>query len=114
MSCASGYPFWEHAQNLFFYWYEMKEFVAPEIIDEKNISVVCSYCCKLIRVSESWKKGHSNPMHDDSAQLSHGICPECLLENFPNEYLTIQRDNRLRIKKTYSAKHCEVTEIAVK
>lgn len=92
----------------------MRNLTTTGMVNDKNISVVCSYCCKLIRVSESWKNGVKNPMQDDSVQLSHGICPECLLEKFPNEYLTIQRDNRLRIKKTYTVKHSEPADLMAK
>ena len=37
----------------------------------------------------------------DSSYVSHGICPDCLLENFPQEYIMIQKERRLRIKNIY-------------
>ncbi len=66
--------------------------------DGTELPKICTYC-------KIWLNGpkigcYSNGK-GNSAGISHGICPDCLLENFPQEYLTIQIENRIRIKHIF-------------
>jgi hypothetical protein len=63
-----------------------------------NIPIVCSYCRRWINKPAASTNDVEKQMAYSSSPKSHGICPACLLHNFPQEYLTIQKDSRLRIK----------------
>ncbi len=48
-----------------------------------NLLPVCSYCKKIRNDSGYWKTMESYISEAAKAQFSHGICPDCLLKNFP-------------------------------
>ncbi len=73
--------------------------------------MVCSYCSKIFNhLNPSAADGNISNRHHN-LPLSHGTCPDCLLKNFPHEYLKIQRDGRQRIKKTFKNKYVDVTHV---
>lgn len=63
--------------------------------------VVCSYCSRLLAQKTVNNDTMSNQAEPNPPQVSHGICPDCLLANHPQEYLLIQSEQRLRIKHAY-------------
>lgn len=69
-----------------------------EIREGTELVIICSHCGVLLKEPEAWQQGT-----DKTAQVrtSHGICPDCLLENYPQQYLNIQRKWRIRIKNEY-------------
>lgn len=66
-----------------------------------KVKVICSYCKKCLHREESWEKDMDCWYDNDSTTISHGICPDCLLEHFPEEYLVIQEERKIRIKKLF-------------
>ena len=60
--------------------------------------IVCTYCRTYLNGP---KAGVCDQEVCNSTCISDGICPDCLLHNFPQEYITIQRERRLRIKHIY-------------
>ncbi len=73
-----------------------------------NFSMICFYCGKLLIGSESWEKGAGDQCEMDSSSNSHEICPDCLLTNFPQEYLAIQEERRVRIKNIFKRGYQEL------
>ena len=67
----------------------------------EHIIVICAYCKKSLRGQELWEKDFEESPEISQTRVSHGICPDCLLENFPNEYLVIQKERKVRIKKLF-------------
>lgn len=67
----------------------------------ERIIIICAYCRKNIHGQELIEKEIHRSGGLAKASISHGICPDCLLEHFPNEYLIIQEERRVRIKKLF-------------
>jgi len=67
----------------------------------EHIIVICSYCKKGLRGQELWDNKIEAPTEMSRTRVSHGICPDCLEENFPNEYLVIQEEKKVRIKNLF-------------
>ncbi|MDJ0623247.1 MAG: hypothetical protein QNJ17_09785 [Desulfocapsaceae bacterium] len=67
----------------------------------ERIVVICAYCQKSLQGQELWERDSQETAEMAKATISHGICPDCLLEHFPNEYLIIQEERRVRIKKLF-------------
>ncbi len=69
---------------------------------EKNITKkilppmiqVCSFCEKILSDSGDCEGFGDYIRKYPYADVSHGICPSCLMENFPEEYLAICDDQK--------------------
>ncbi len=72
-----------------------------DIPPEEDIALVFSYCSKILDGYEIMERKEESQNNINSIKISHGICPDCLLENFPKEYLSIQKDRRMRIRNIY-------------
>jgi len=72
-----------------------------ELPQQEDIAMVCSYCSRILDGHEIMENNAECQDNLNSFEISHGICPECLLENFPQEYLSIQKSKRIRIKNIY-------------
>lgn len=66
---------------------------------EENITMICSYCRRIINTPRVLKNKKGNQQEHNSSRKSHGICPDCLLENYPDECRVIQEKMIDRIKK---------------
>jgi hypothetical protein len=69
-----------------------------EIFKETEFPIICTYCRVWLNGPESWTCGQEAC---NLSCASHSICPDCLLENLPQEYIKIQKERRLRIKNIY-------------
>lgn len=79
--------------------------VKLKLKNKTEITVVCSYCGKLIKGQKSWKKEYLTAKEISLLPVSHGICPKCLVVNFPKEYLAIMGEDRLQTDKALSSKN---------
>ncbi len=69
-----------------------------------KILVICAHCKKILSNEGFWEYADPHFLKDRQQHTSHGICPDCLLANYPNEYLAIQEKKRVRIKKLFASK----------
>ncbi len=53
---------------------------------------VCSFCEKILSDAGDWMRFSDYIRQHPYADVSHGICPACLKEFFPNEYMAICED----------------------
>ncbi len=53
--------------------------------------IICTYCRKWLNGPEA--RICSQEVGSMSG-ASHGICPDCMLENFPQEYIKIQKERK--------------------
>ncbi len=83
----------------------MDNFQNPE---EPMFLVVCSYCKKTFDKSTQIELISGSENKDAVYSITHGACPDCLLQHFPKEYLRIQEDSRMRIKNEFRRKYREV------
>ncbi len=68
----------------------------------KSIHItICSYCGCALTDQHHWDKIRDTDPEGDTSSVSHGICPDCLRENFPMEYLAIQEERRVRIRNVF-------------
>ncbi len=72
-----------------------------DISQSEDLIMVCSYCSKFLQGPETSGSNKAEQEEVASSRTSHGICPDCLLENFPIEYIQIQKEMRVRIKNIY-------------
>ncbi len=70
--------------------------------------MICAYCGRLLKEPDSWERHGRGELELNSSAKSHGICPSCLLENFPQEYLAIQEERRVRIKNIFKRGYLEL------
>ncbi len=66
---------------------------------DEDITMICSYCHRLINTPVDLKNKTDGPPVLKLVRKSHGICPDCLLENYPEECQAIQEKMIDRIKK---------------
>jgi hypothetical protein len=72
-----------------------------------RVRLICAYCNRPISGSVP-----CNTEEIPAAEVctgdpvSHGICPDCLLYHFPNEYLAIQEKKKIRIRNVFKKQFC--------
>lgn len=54
-----------------------------EVKTLRGILPICSYCKKIRTEPEKWIALESYVRKHSEAEFSHGVCPECLREHFP-------------------------------
>ncbi len=77
-------------------------------INETDYLMICAYCRRLLKEPDAWERHGRGELELNSSINSHGICPDCLLENFPQEYLAIQEERRVRIKNIFKRGYLEL------
>jgi len=63
-----------------------------EIKTLRGILPMCSYCHKIRVEDESWVDVATYIYKNTEADVSHGICPDCLREHFPKVYASLVID----------------------
>ncbi len=62
----------------------------------KGLIPICANCKKIRDDTGFWQEVESYISHHTDANFSHGICPDCMKELYPDIYKTLQeRDNKL-------------------
>ncbi len=69
-----------------------------QTIPEK-IVVACAYCSKLLKRNDNWEYDKGTGVKSGMLDVSHSICPDCLKENFPREYLIIQEEKKAKMSQ---------------
>ncbi len=64
-----------------------------EVQQLKGIIPLCSICKKIRDDSGYWEQVDTYLQKHSDADISHSLCPECLMKNYPEEYKAIQRKN---------------------
>ncbi len=59
-----------------------------------NFALVCAYCNKILKNKDFWETRDAGELQNNLNDISHGICPDCLKEYFPHEYLAIQKERK--------------------
>jgi hypothetical protein len=77
-----------------------------ESSEETEFPIICTYCRTWLNGPETGVCGQEQY---ESSCLSHGSCPDCLLENFPQEYISIQKERGGMIENTH--KNCSTALI---
>lgn len=64
-----------------------------EIHQLKGIIPLCSICKKVRDDSGYWEQVDTYLQKHSDADISHSLCPECLMKNYPEEYCAIHHKN---------------------
>lgn len=64
-----------------------------EIRTLRGILPLCSYCKKVRDDEGYWEQVEIYIRKHSEAAVSHGICPECLKEHFPDDYQSLTEDH---------------------
>lgn len=72
------------------------------ISSKDDITVICSYCGRLLRGSRYWEKEELSPREISMLPVSHGICSDCLNQNFPDESTEIlKKQDDAKVSSSY-------------
>ena len=69
-----------------------------EIKTLKGILPLCSYCKKIRDDKGYWEQVDTYIHENTDADISHGICPDCLKAHFPSHYEEIKNDKTSKVK----------------
>ncbi len=65
-----------------------------EIRSLRGILPLCSFCKKIRDDEGYWEQVDVYIRKHSEADISHGICPECMKEHYPEQYAAMQRSNK--------------------
>jgi hypothetical protein len=67
--------------------------------NQDRLLFICMYCDKYRNDAGYWEKARDLCASVPEERKSHGICPECLLKNFPDEYSSLCEEGKIDVKK---------------
>jgi hypothetical protein len=76
----------------------MGEFMSQEE-DPVRLLFVCTYCDKHRNDDGYWEQAYGFDECIYEGRISHGICPKCLKEHFPDEYSSLRKEGKIAIKE---------------
>ena len=76
----------------------MGEFMSQEE-SEPNLAFICMYCKKHKNVAGNWEQGDGLDESVSDEWISHGICPDCLKEHFPDEYSSLREEGKIEVQE---------------
>lgn len=65
-----------------------------EVKTLRGILPICSFCKKIRDDEGAWNQVEVYVQKRSDANFSHGICPDCLEEHYPDEFEIIQRQEK--------------------
>lgn len=65
-----------------------------EIRSLRGILPLCSFCKKIRDDKGYWEQVDVYIRKHSEADISHGICPECMKEHYPEQYAAMQRSHK--------------------
>ena len=65
-----------------------------EIKTLRGILPICSFCKKIRNDKGYWEQVEVYIRKHSQADISHGICPECLKKHYPEEYASINAEKK--------------------
>jgi hypothetical protein len=81
----------------------------PQSNDNNCVSdsavTVCLFCCKRKNASGYWDQRHDSSAGNPKAGISHGLCPECLVEHYPLEFAAMCKEGKIELRKITMPDH---------
>lgn len=75
----------------------MGEFLEEEV--SESLVHICMYCHKHRNGAGYWEQVDGFSESIPEKRKSHGMCPECLKEHFPGEYLSLYKKGKIVSEK---------------
>lgn len=66
--------------------------------DSRKVLLICAYCNKRKNASGYWEQGCDPDLLNPGIEISHGICPECLVKEFPHEFALMRKEGKIEFK----------------
>jgi hypothetical protein len=60
---------------------------------------ICMYCDKYRNDAGYWEKVYKSHALAPAARISHGICPRCYQEHFPDEYSSSCEEGEIAVRE---------------
>ena len=67
---------------------------SPEIL-----RLICAYCEKFKNDTGFWEQEYDHCGTFPEARKSHGVCPECFQEHYPDEYISLREEGKIVIRE---------------
>ena len=64
-----------------------------------SLLLLCMYFDKYRNYAGYWEKIYGFSESVPEIKKSHGLCPECLQEHFPDEYVSLREEGKIGIKE---------------
>jgi hypothetical protein len=64
-----------------------------------RLLLICMYCHKYRNDAGYWELARDVCVSVPDERRSHGICPECLQKNFPDEYSSLCEEGKITVKE---------------
>lgn len=68
---------------------------------KSDVLILCCYCKRSLYDIKTSREMSEDDLLETHLKKSHTICPDCLLHNYPKEYLAIQEKKRVRIRNSF-------------
>jgi hypothetical protein len=69
------------------------------IHDSRSVLLICTYCYKRKNASGYWDHEDNFDSSNTEVRISHGICPECLRKQFPDEFASMCKEGKIELKE---------------
>jgi hypothetical protein len=76
----------------------MGEFMSEEKEREDNLLMICSYCEKYKSDEGYWEHLSASKKSYPENTLSHGVCPQCVKEYYPDQYECLCKEGKIKEK----------------
>jgi hypothetical protein len=76
----------------------MSEFIGQKVHLE-GLRLICAFCDKYKNEAGYWEKEYEYYKTVTETRISHGLCPECFRDHYPDEYLSLRKEGRIVIKE---------------
>ncbi len=80
----------------------MSELISPKVHLEELL-LICIYCDKYKNEAGYWEQKYKYYGTEPEIRISHGLCPECFRDHYPDEYLSLCEEGRIVIKDKNNA-----------
>ena len=65
----------------------------------EDLPLICIYCEKFKNDTGFWEQEYEYSRPFPEARKSHGICPECFQEHYPDEYISLREEGKIVIRE---------------
>jgi hypothetical protein len=76
----------------------MSEFISQKVHLD-GLLLICAYCDKFKNEAGYWEQEYEYYGTVPETRISHGLCPECFRDHYPDEYLSLCEEGRIVIKE---------------
>jgi hypothetical protein len=80
----------------------MGVFMSEETEREDHLLLICVYCKRFKNEDGYWEHSSAPLSSVPENRLSHGMCPQCVKEHYPDQYKCLCKEGKIEVKEKYS------------